>query len=174
MLAIHLLIQNLMYDISQLSLPWDKMDKEFLRKPRKWDAKNIGRFMLWIGPTSSIFDITTFALMWYVFAANNVEAQALFQSGWFIEGLLSQTLVVHMLRTQKIPFIQSRATLPVLLTTGDYGDRHLYSILTSGRDGWTGAAAAELLPWLVATLLSYCLVAQGMKRFYIKRFGQWF
>lgn len=118
MLAIHLLIQNLMYDISQLSLPWDKMDKEFLRKPRKWDAKNIGRFMLWIGPTSSIFDITTFALMWYVFAANNVEAQALFQSGWFIEGLLSQTLVVHMLRTQKIPFIQSRATLPVLLTTG--------------------------------------------------------
>lgn len=117
MLAIHLLIQNLMYDISQLSLPWDKMDKEFLRKPRKWDAKNIGRFMLWIGPTSSIFDITTFALMWYVFAANHVEAQALFQSGWFIEGLLSQTLVVHMLRTQKIPFIQSRATLPVLLTT---------------------------------------------------------
>ncbi|SUG45053.1 Magnesium transporting ATPase, P-type 1 [Salmonella enterica subsp. arizonae] len=147
MLAIHLLIQNLMYDISQLSLPWDKMDKEFLRKPRKWDAKNIGRFMLWIGPTSSIFDITTFALMWYVFAANNVEAQALFQSGWFIEGLLSQTLVVHMLRTQKIPFIQSRATLPVLLTTGfDYGDRRLYPILAFRRDGWTGAAAAQLLP----------------------------
>ncbi|MGO2155678.1 MAG: magnesium-translocating P-type ATPase, partial [Serratia proteamaculans] len=117
MLAIHLLIQNLMYDISQLSLPWDKMDKEFLRKPRKWDAKNIGRFMLWIGPTSSIFDITTYALMWFVFAANSVEHQALFQSGWFIEGLLSQTLVVHMLRTQKIPFIQSTAALPVLLTT---------------------------------------------------------
>lgn len=101
MLAIHLLLQNLMYDISQLSLPWDKMDKEFLRKPRKWDAKNIGRFMLWVGPTSSIFDITTYALMWFVFAANSVEHQALFQSGWFIEGLLSQTLVVHMLRTQK-------------------------------------------------------------------------
>ncbi|MBI0250232.1 magnesium-translocating P-type ATPase, partial [Yersinia pestis subsp. pestis] len=109
MLAIHLLLQNLMYDISQLSLPWDKMDKEFLRKPRKWDAKNIGRFMLWVGPTSSIFDITTYALMWFVFAANSVEHQALFQSGWFIEGLLSQTLVVHMLRTQKIPFIQSTA-----------------------------------------------------------------
>ncbi|WP_016582522.1 magnesium-translocating P-type ATPase, partial [Yersinia pestis] len=118
MLAIHLLLQNLMYDISQLSLPWDKMDKEFLRKPRKWDAKNIGRFMLWVGPTSSIFDITTYALMWFVFAANSVEHQALFQSGWFIEGLLSQTLVVHMLRTQKIPFIQSTAALPVLLTTG--------------------------------------------------------
>ncbi|BCQ62559.1 magnesium-translocating P-type ATPase [Pseudomonas sp. Boi14] len=118
MLAIHLLLQNLMYDFSQLALPWDKMDKEYLSKPRKWDAKNIGRFMLWIGPTSSIFDITTFALMWYVFAANSVEMAALFQSGWFIEGLLSQTLVVHMLRTRKIPFIQSTAALPVMLATG--------------------------------------------------------
>src|SRR5690606_9481877 len=115
MLAIHLLLQNLMYDFSQLALPWDKMDKEYLAKPRKWDARNIGRFMLWIGPTSSIFDITTFALMWYVFAANSVEMASLFQSGWFIEGLLSQTLVVHMLRTRKIPFIQSTAALPVML-----------------------------------------------------------
>lgn len=174
MLAIHLLIQNLMYDIS-LSLPWDKMDKEFLRKPRKWDAKNIGRFMLWIGPTSSIFDITTFALMWYVFAANHVEAQALFQSGWFIEGLLSQTLVVHMLRTQKIPFIQSRATLPVLLTTAAIMAIGIY-IPFSPLGAMVGLEPLPLsyFPWLVATLLSYCLVAQGMKRFYIKRFGQWF
>ena len=175
MLAIHLLIQNLMYDLSQLSLPWDKMDKEFLRKPRKWDAKNIGRFMLWIGPTSSIFDITTFALMWYVFAANHVEAQALFQSGWFIEGLLSQTLVVHMLRTQKIPFIQSRATLPVLLTTAVIMAIGIY-IPFSPLGAMVGLEPLPLsyFPWLVATLLSYCLVAQGMKRFYIKRFGQWF
>ena len=175
MLAIHLLIQNLMYDLSQLSLPWDKMDKEFLRKPRKWDAKNIGRFMLWIGPTSSIFDITTFALMWYVFAANHVEAQALFQSGWFIEGLLSQTLVVHMLRTQKIPFIQSRATLPVLLTTAVIMAMGIY-IPFSPLGAMVGLEPLPLsyFPWLVATLLSYCVVAQGMKRFYIKRFGQWF
>ncbi|EAA4401758.1 magnesium-translocating P-type ATPase [Salmonella enterica subsp. enterica] len=175
MLAIHLLIQNLMYDLSQLSLPWDKMDKEFLRKPRKWDAKNIGRFMLWIGPTSSIFDITTFALMWFVFAANNVEAQALFQSGWFIEGLLSQTLVVHMLRTQKIPFIQSRATLPVLLTTAVIMAIGIY-IPFSPLGAMVGLEPLPLsyFPWLAATLLSYCLVAQGMKRFYIKRFGQWF
>ncbi|WP_448334268.1 cation transporting ATPase C-terminal domain-containing protein, partial [Streptomyces sp. DSM 41534] len=117
MLAIHLLIQNLLYDISQLALPWDRMDKECLLKPRKWDAGNIGRFMIWMGPTSSIFDITTFAVMWYVFAANSPEMQSLFQSGWFVESLLSQTLVVHMLRTRKIPFIQSTAALPVLLTT---------------------------------------------------------
>ncbi|MGN5868402.1 hypothetical protein ACNQTS_33445, partial [Pseudomonas aeruginosa] len=69
------------------------MDKEFLAKPRKWDSKNNGRFMLWIGPTSSIFDFTTYALMWFVFAANSPEKQSLFQSGWFIEAQLSQTLV---------------------------------------------------------------------------------
>ncbi|WP_414057124.1 magnesium-translocating P-type ATPase [Pantoea dispersa] len=175
MLAIHLLIQNLMYDLSQLALPWDKMDREFLRKPRKWDARNIKRFMLWIGPTSSIFDITTFALMWYVFAANTPAMQSLFQSGWFVEGLLSQTLVVHMLRTRKIPFIQSRAALPVLLTTACV---MIAGILLpfSPLGAMVGLVPLpwNYFPWLLATLLGYCLVAQGMKTLYIKRFGQWF
>ncbi|HEV2507660.1 MAG TPA: magnesium-translocating P-type ATPase [Mesorhizobium sp.] len=175
MLAIHLLIQNLMYDISQLSLPWDRMDKEFLRKPRKWDARNIGRFMLWIGPTSSIFDITTFALMWYVFAANKPELQSLFQSGWFIEGLLSQTLVVHMLRTQKIPFIQSTAALPVMLMTGLVCVLGIY-IPFSPLGAMVGLQPLpwQYFPWLAGTLLSYCIVAQTMKTIYIRRFGQWF
>ncbi|MFJ4390872.1 magnesium-translocating P-type ATPase [Pseudomonas soli] len=175
MLAIHLLLQNLMYDFSQLSLPWDRMDKEFLREPRKWDARNIGRFMLWIGPTSSIFDITTFALMWYVFAANSVEMQALFQSGWFIEGLLSQTLVVHMLRTRKVPFFQSTAALPVILATGLVMCLGIY-IPFSPLGAMVGLVPLpwEYFPWLAATLLGYCLVAQGMKTLYIRRFGQWF
>lgn len=175
MLAIHLLIQNLLYDISQLSLPWDRMDKEFLCKPKKWDAKNIGRFMLWIGPTSSIFDITTFAVMWYIFAANTPELQSLFQSGWFIEGLLSQTLVVHMLRTQKIPFIQSTAAFPVLFMTGLVMVIGIYipfsplgTIIGLQPLPWT------YFPWLGAILICYCLVAQGMKTFYIRRFGQWY
>ena len=86
-------------------------------KPRKWDAGGIARFMFYIGPISSIFDYTTFALMWYVFAANSPEKQSLFQSGWFVEGLLSQTLIVHMIRTQKIPFFQSVASWQLLLTT---------------------------------------------------------
>lgn len=175
MLAIQLLIQNLMYDVSQLALPWDKMDREFLRTPRKWDARNIKRFMLWMGPTSSLFDITTFALMWFVFAANSATMQSLFQSGWFVEGLLSQTLVVHMLRTQKIPFIQSRAALPVLLTTAGI---MLAGLLLpfSPLGGLVGLVPLPwaYFPWLVATLLGYCLVAQGMKTLYIKRFGQWF
>ncbi|MGX0891059.1 Mg2+-importing ATPase [Pseudomonas sp. ADAK2 TE3594] len=175
MLSIHLLLQNLMYDISQLALPWDKMDKEFLRKPRKWDAKNIGRFMLWIGPTSSVFDITTFAVMWYVFAANSVEMQGLFQSGWFIEGLLSQTLVVHMLRTQKIPFFQSTAALPVILMTGLVMVLGIY-IPFSPLGTLVGLQPLPwaYFPWLVGTLLSYCVFAQVMKTLYIRRFKQWF
>ncbi|GAA5106054.1 magnesium-translocating P-type ATPase [Orbus sasakiae] len=175
MLAIHLLIQNLLYDISQLSLPWDKMDDEFLQKPRKWDAPNIGRFMIWIGPTSSIFDITTYMLMWFVFSANSVEMQSLFHSGWFIEGLLSQTLVVHMLRTQKIPFIQSTAAFPVIVMTmlimavGIYIPfSPLGHLIGLEPLPWT------YFPWLVGTLVCYCIVAQLMKTIYIKRFGQWF
>ncbi|MGX5720434.1 magnesium-translocating P-type ATPase [Shinella zoogloeoides] len=175
MLAIHLLIQNLMYDISQLSLPWDRMDREFLKTPRKWDARNIGRFMLWIGPTSSIFDITTFALMWYVFSANAPEHQSLFQSGWFIEGLLSQTLVVHMLRTRKIPFIRSTAALPVMLMTGLVCALGIY-IPFSPLGAMVGLQPLPwaYFPWLAATLFSYCVVAQTMKTIYIRRFGQWF
>ena len=175
MLAIHLLIQNLLYDISQLSLPWDKMDEEFLQKPRKWDARNIGRFMIWIGPTSSIFDITTYALMWFIFGANNIEAQSLFHSGWFIEGLLSQTLVVHMLRTQKIPFVQSTAAFPVIVMTILIMAVGIY-IPFSPLGGLIGLQPLpwSYFPWLLATLFSYCCVAQLMKRIYIKRFGQWF
>ena len=175
MLAIHLLIQNLLYDISQLSLPWDKMDNEFLQKPRKWNALNIRRFMIWIGPTSSIFDITTYALMWFVFSANSVEAQSLFHSGWFIEGLLSQTLVVHMLRTQKIPFVQSTAAFPVIVMTLLVMAIGIY-IPFSPLSGLIGLQPLpwSYFPWLLATLFSYCCVAQLMKRIYIKRFGQWF
>ncbi|MHA6312320.1 magnesium-translocating P-type ATPase [Pantoea sp. S-LA4] len=175
MLSIHLLIQNLMYDVSQLALPWDKVDRDFLRQPRKWDAGNIKRFMLWMGPTSSIFDVTTFALMWFIFGANHAGVQSLFQSGWFIEGLLSQTLVVHMLRTRKIPFIQSRATLPVMLTTLAIMALGI-AIPFSPLGAMVGLVPLpwQYFPWLVLTLFSYCLVAQGMKRLYIRRFGQWF
>ena len=174
MLAIHLLIQNLLYDLSQLALPWDKMDPEFLKKPRKWDAQNIGRFMLWIGPTSSVFDIATYAVMWFVFGANSAASQSLFQSGWFIEGLLSQTLVVHMLRTEKIPFFQSCAALPVLLMTVVIVAVGI-GIPFSPLGAMVGLQPLPwtYFPWLAAILFSYCLLAQGMKRFYIRRFGQW-
>ena len=175
MLAIHLLVQNLMYDISQLSLPWDRMDKEFLRQPRKWDAQNIKRFMIWMGPTSSLFDMVTFAVMWFVFAATTPAAQSLFQSGWFVEGLLSQTLVVHMLRTRKIPFIQSRAALPVLVTTGIVMVTGI-AIPFSPLGHMIGLVPLPwaYFPWLAGILFAYCVVVQGMKWLYIRKFGQWF
>jgi Mg2+-importing ATPase len=175
MLAIQLLIQNLLYDISQMSLPWDGMDAEFLAQPRQWDAKNIGRFMLFMGPTSSLFDIATWGVMWFVFAANAPAHQSLFQSGWFIEGLLSQTLVVHMLRTRRIPFLQSCASWPVVIMT------LLIVAVGIGIPFSPFAAAVGMvaLPpayflWLVAILAGYCVVAQGAKQLYIRRFGQWF
>jgi len=175
MLAIQLLIQNLLYDISQMSLPWDGMDAEFLAQPRQWDAKNIGRFMLFMGPTSSLFDIATWGVMWFVFAANAPVHQSLFQSGWFIEGLLSQTLVVHMLRTRRIPFLQSCASWPVVIMT------LLIVAVGIGIPFSPFAAAVGMvaLPpayflWLVAILAGYCVVAQGAKQLYIRRFGQWF
>nr|WP_246873609.1 cation transporting ATPase C-terminal domain-containing protein [Paenibacillus dendritiformis] len=174
MLPIHLLLQNLFYDISQLSIPWDTVDKAYLRKPQKWNAKSISRFMVFIGPISSLFDITTYALLWYVFAANSADQQALFHSGWFIEGLLSQTLIVHMIRTGKIPFVQSMASTPVLVLTG--------LVMACGIAlPYTGMGAAiglvplplSFFPWLIATLLCYCALTQTIKTWYIRKFGEW-
>lgn len=174
MLAIQLLLQNLLYDISQLALPWDRLDEEFLRQPRKWDAGNVARFMLCIGPISSIFDITTFGLMWHVFAANTVEHQALFQSGWFVEALLSQIVVVHMLRSQNIPFIQSIAARPVLLSSLLVMAFALYlPFSTLGPAIGLQPLPWNYFPWLAATLIAYCLVVQEIKQIYIRRFGTW-
>ncbi len=117
MLPLQILLQNLLYDISQIAIPFDDVDKEYTEKPRKWVIGSLARFMICIGPVSSIFDYVTFAMMWFVFSAQVPTSQSLFQSGWFIEGLLSQTLIVYIIRTAKIPFIQSRAALPLLLTT---------------------------------------------------------
>lgn len=174
MLSIHLLIQNLMYDISQLSIPWDRMDQDYLRAPKKWDAKSISRFMIFIGPVSSMFDIATFALMWYIFSADSINAQSLFHSGWFIEGLLSQTLIVHMIRTDKIPFIQSRASRPVLLLTSAIIAVGICIPFTpfGARVGFV-PLPLSYFPWLIAILACYCLTTQFMKKWYIRKFGEW-
>lgn len=174
MLPIHLLIQNLLYDISQISIPWDRMDEDFLTKPKKWDARGVSRFMLFIGPISSIFDFVTFAVMFYFFKANSPEHQTLFQSGWFIEGLLSQTLIIHMIRTRKIPFIQSWAAAPVVALT---------SLIMAIGIAIPFSPFAEVLkmqslpisyfPWLIGILLSYCLLTQLVKNWFIKRFHSW-
>jgi P-type Mg2+ transporter len=174
MAALQLMIQNLLYDLSQLSLPWDNMDKEFVRRPRKWDGLGLARFMVLIGPISSIFDVTTFCLLWYVFGANSAAHRSLFQSGWFIEGLLSQTLIVHMIRTQKIPFIQSVAAAPVLLLTGAIMVIGLAIPFTHfGASIGLQPLPKAFFPWLAVTLLSYCVVMQFVKLWYIRRFRTW-
>jgi Mg2+-importing ATPase len=114
----HLLVQNLLYDVSQIAIPFDHVDDELLGQPQRWQPGDIGRFMVFFGPISSVFDITTFAMMWFVFGAQTPAQQTLFQSGWFIVGLLTQTLIVHMIRTAKLPFIQSRAAMPLMVMTG--------------------------------------------------------
>lgn len=174
MLPIHLLIQNLFYDISQISIPWDTMDKDYVKEPRQWDPGNIMKFTVYIGPISSIFDIVTYLVMWYVFKANTPALQSLFHSGWFVEGLLSQTLIVHMIRTKKVPFIQSRATNPVLLLTGAIMIIGIFIPFSA-----FGAAAGlqplplSYFPWLIGILLAYAWSIQVAKNAYIRKFGTW-
>ncbi|WP_066709031.1 magnesium-translocating P-type ATPase [Curvibacter delicatus] len=172
MLPMHLLVQNLLYDISQIAIPFDHVDEELVQKPQRWQPDDIGRFMMFFGPISSVFDITTYAMMWFVFGANSPENQTLFQSGWFVVGLLTQTLIVHMIRTPKLPFIQSRATTPLLLTTG--------IIMAIGIFLPMGPFAhyfkLEVLPPLYFALLPLILLAymgltQAMKGIYTRRYG---
>ncbi|MGJ1430595.1 magnesium-translocating P-type ATPase [Sphingobacterium spiritivorum] len=174
MLPVQLLVQNLLYDVSQVTIPWDSMDKDFLAKPKKWDARGLQRFMLYIGPISSVFDFITFAVLFYVFKAKSPAHQSLFQSGWFVEGLLSQTLIIHMIRTRKIPFIQSWATAPVVAMTSLVIALGMLipflpiaSILGMQPLPWT------YFPWLIGILFSYCLLTQVVKNWYIRRFKEW-
>ena len=161
-----------LYDIGQTGIPFDNVDPELVTKPLKWNPADIGRFMLFFGPISSLFDIITFAVMWWVFSADSVAGQTLFQSAWFVVGLLTQTLVVHMLRTPKLPFIQSRASLPLMGMT--------LAIMAVGL--WlplgplAGYFKLQALPvgyyaWLVAILFGYCALTTLMKRVYIHRYG---
>lgn len=175
MIPIQILVQNLLYDISQISIPWDRMDEKYIEKPQKWDTSGIARFMIFIGPTSSIFDYVTFALMFFFFKANAPEHQALFQTGWFVEGLLSQTLIVHMIRTEKIPFIQSWATAPVIALTSlimAVGITVPFIPFLAGAFGMQ-PLPFSYFPFLILILLSYCLLTQYVKVWFIKKFGYW-
>jgi Mg2+-importing ATPase len=174
MLAVQLLVQNLLYDISQISIPWDRMDAEFLKKPRQWGDGGFARFMMWNGPVSSVFDITTFLVMWFVFGADSPEKQALFQSGWFVVGLLTQTLIVHMIRTEKFPFVQSTAAAPVLLLTAAImalGVWLPFSPLAPALD--MTPLPAGFFIYLPLVLIAYGVLTHVVKRIYIRRFGAW-
>lgn len=174
MLPIHLLVQNLLYDMSQTAIPFDRMDDDYLSKPRRWDASDLSRFMIYTGPISSIFDITTYLLMWHVFGCSSPGAQSLFQSGWFVEGLLSQTLIVHMIRTKKIPFIQSRASWPVMcMTLAIMAAGIIIPFTRFGSCIGLTPLPLSYFPWLAATLIAYCVLTQVVKEWYIRRFKRW-
>ncbi len=174
MLPLQILTQNLLYDVSQSSIPWDTMDKDFLEKPKKWEAGSIKKFMLYIGPLSSIFDYVTFAIMFFIFKANTPEHQSFFQTGWFVEGLLSQTLIVHIIRTKKIPFVQSWAATPVVALTSLI---MLIGILIpfSPMAGYLKMQPLPLnyFPYLIGILTGYCVLTQLVKQWFIRKFGQW-
>jgi Mg2+-importing ATPase len=174
MLPIQILSQNMLYDISQTAIPWDKMDPEFVRKPKVWNASGISKFMFFMGPVSSIFDYVTFALMYFAFAANSVSHQSLFQTGWFVEGLLSQVLIVHIIRTRRVPFIQSVAAKPVIAMTMLISLTGLLIPFTPvGKALKLTALPLSYFPCLVMILLCYCCLTQIVKRFFIRKYGQW-
>ncbi|WP_368244049.1 magnesium-translocating P-type ATPase [Clostridium tertium] len=186
MLPIQLLMLNLIYDISCITIPWDNVDEEYLKLPRKWDASSISKFMFWIGPTSSVFDIATYILMYFficplVFGGqyhtlNEVQQlgfMGLFHAGWFVESLWSQTLVIHMIRTPDIPFIQSRASwqLTTLTTIGiAVGTIIPYTAFGKALD--MVAMPAIYFPCLIVIIILYMILATMLKKAFIKRYGE--
>ncbi|MFN4770115.1 MAG: magnesium-translocating P-type ATPase [Candidatus Kapaibacterium sp.] len=174
MLPLHILIQNLLYDISQVSIPWDTMDDEYVQQPRAWSPASVTRFMLWMGPVSSLFDYATFAFLWFVLGASSATEQSLFQSGWFIESMLSQILVIHIIRTTKVPLLQSRASAPVVILGLLVASIALilpFSTLAPTLRLWP--VPAEFFPFLLVALILYVSLAQLVKKLYIRRYGDW-
>ncbi len=183
MQPIQILLNNLLYDFSQTGIPTDQVDDEQVALPRRWDIGNIRWFMLVVGPISSIFDYATFALMWFVFnarlfadpasgAAAREHAVGMFQTGWFVESLLTQALIVHIIRTGRIPFLQSRASRPMLLTT--FTAMALAAWLPyspfAPLFGLVALPAAYFL-WILGFLLAYAAMAHAVKTWFFKRFG---
>lgn len=174
MLPVHILTQNLLCDFSQIGIPFDHVDQEYVRTPRRWETGGIQRFMFAMGPLSSLFDLACFGVLYWIMGAGTTAAAPLFQSGWFLFGTLSQILVVFMIRTAKIPFVQSRPSAPLMLSTA------IVSVLAI-LIGFTGFATAldmavlptAFAPWLLALLAAYCICTQLFKVVYIRLFKEW-
>ena len=196
MMSVHLIFLNLIYDLSCTAIPWDNVDEEFLKIPRKWDASSVGNFMLWLGPTSSIFDWTTYSFLYFVlcpmFVSNGVlyndlpsvysgeQLQniqftyiAMFQAGWFVESMWTQTLVIHMIRTPKVPFIQSRASLPLtLLTFTGIGILTIIPYTGFGRMLGFVALPGMYFAYLFPCILLYMALATSIKKAYVRHYGE--
>jgi len=186
MLPIQILVLNLIYDISCTAIPWDNVDLDFLRKPKKWDAFSISRFMLWIGPVSSIFDIATYCLLFFVICPRftggpyvtldenaRIAFIMLFHSGWFVESLWSQTFIIHMIRTPKLPFIQSRASVQLtLFTTMGIAVGTLIPYTWLGSQLNMARLPLYYFPWLCGIILAYMLLATLMKKVFVWKYKE--
>lgn len=182
---LQVLVLNLIYDISCTAIPWDNVDGAFLKRPKAWDASSISRFMLWFGPASSVFDITTYILMYFyicplvlggAYHTLTPEAQAafvgLFQAGWFVESLWSQTLVIHTLRTPKLPFTESRASWQVLgLSSCGILAGTVLPFTAVGEALGMATLPAVYFPWLFGTLFAYMVLTTFLKAIFIRRYG---
>jgi Mg2+-importing ATPase len=171
MLPIQVLTNNLLYDFSQTAIPSDAVDAEWLEKPRKWAIGEIRRFIFYIGPISSIFDYLTFALMLFVF--KSASNPALFHTGWFVESLFTQTLIIHVIRTNKLPFIQSKPSKALLATSliiAAVGAALPYSPLASVL-GFVPLPTPYWL-FLIGMMLGYILLTQVVKTWFFRKFGE--
>ena len=196
MMSVQLIFLNLIYDLSCTAIPWDNVDEEFIAVPRKWDASSVGSFMIWIGPTSSIFDFITYLFLYFVFcplfvahgvlfndlpahftggelAALQAQYIGMFQAGWFVESMWSQTLVIHMIRTPKLPFLQSHASAPVTLLTMT-GIVVLTVIPFTPLGAILGFTALPLsyFAFLIPCILLYMVLATSLKKAYVRHYGE--
>ncbi|KAK9236373.1 hypothetical protein V1525DRAFT_457676 [Lipomyces kononenkoae] len=172
-----ILIQNLLYDISQIAIPWDKVDEEYLLYPHKWSADSVLRFMLYLGPLSSVFDVYTFSVLWFYFDFRHpfTDDVKYFQTCWFYVGLILQTLIVHMIRTEKIPFIQRNSSWQLALSTVLVICMGLALPFTPLGTGVLGMlpVPATFYPFFIVAIVGYCLITQVVKLYYIYRFHEW-
>ena len=170
MLPIQVLVNNLLYDFSQTTIPTDNVDPEWLAKPRKWGIGEIQRFIIFIGPLSSIFDYATYLIMLFVFKA--WDNPALFHTGWFVESLMTQTLIIHVIRTNKVPFVQSRASTPLILTSLIIVAIGIWLPVSPLADA-LGFVPLPPLYWLLVTVMLVCYVVltQFVKTWFVKRFA---
>jgi len=174
MQAQQLLVQNLLYDFSQIAIPWDHMDEDWLRKPSNWSVSNIIKFMICMGPISSIFDMTTFSFMWFYYDCRTPDMASLFQSAWFVEGLLTQTSIVHMIRSHRLPFIQTRASWQVVLGTGLVMAAGIIIPFTPlGTLLQMRGLPGLYFVYLIGAILTYAVLTQLAKFVYIKIFKSW-
>jgi Mg2+-importing ATPase len=170
MLPIQILTNNLLYDFSQIPIPTDDVDHDQIAKPRTWDIGNITRFILFFGPISSIFDYITFFIMLYVFDCWNPERASLFQTGWFVESLLTQTLIIHIIRTNRIPFLQSRASTPLLMMTALVMAIGIYLPYSPFASSLKFTPLPTLYwPLLFLILLGYMLLTQVVKQWLLRK-----